>query len=86
MSIENPPAFPVIAEYKIHAIGMTLRDYFAGQALAGLTTNSKHVAECHLNDPDEERPPQSLIEKYAEYSYLVADAMLTARQKGTPDE
>ena len=101
MSIENPPVFPrkgvppqqVVGDSGSFFLpptadhpGMTLRDYFAGQALAGLTTNSKHVAECHLNDPDEERPPQSLIEKYAEYSYLVADAMLAARQKGTPDE
>ena len=45
---ENPQAFPIIGietekqgfpySYE-HARGMTLRDYFAGQALAGLCTN-----------------------------------------------
>lgn len=36
---ENPRAFPVANEGFVQN-GMTLRDYFAGQALAGLCANS----------------------------------------------
>lgn len=32
----NPSAFPVITDLTVRERGMTLRDYFAGQALAGL--------------------------------------------------
>lgn len=45
-------------------IGMTLRDYFAGQALIGFTASS--------NWP---------IDRYAEASYAIADAMLAERAK-----
>lgn len=43
--IENPSAFPSVelnadgSKYYSH-FGMTLRDYFAGQALAGLVTSN----------------------------------------------
>jgi len=37
--IENPPAFPRDERYLGHN-GMTLRDYFAGQALAGMLNMS----------------------------------------------
>lgn len=40
MSDRNPPAFPVLEQggdgLEMSAPGMTLADYFAGQALAGL--------------------------------------------------
>lgn len=29
----NPPAFPVVAGQQVYSHGMTLRDWFAGQAL-----------------------------------------------------
>lgn len=32
--IENPPAFPMASDILGHHEGMTLRDWFAGQALA----------------------------------------------------
>ena len=40
---ENPLAFPSHPPYE--ASGMTLRDYFAGQALAGLAFNGDYHAE-----------------------------------------
>jgi hypothetical protein len=46
--------------------GMTLRDYFAGQALAGA-----------LADPNFNMPPAQL----AELAYMEADAMLAARER-----
>jgi len=43
---------------------MSLRDWFAGQALAGMMGDSER---------------NGTIEKYAAWAYLAADAMLTAR-------
>ena len=52
-----------------HAMGMTLRDYFAGQALAGQDGD----AHARLG-------PQ----KIAQRAYYVADAMLAARSEAKP--
>lgn len=74
-AIENPPAFPLAVPtgFQFAYDGMTLRDWFAGQALAGIVANSS--------------TPDLLIgfgfkgskEALAEYAYAAADAMLTAR-------
>jgi hypothetical protein len=56
-------ALPVGAE--IEWAGMTLRDYFAAKAMAGL------LASDVRSDSDQ----------FATYAYKVADAMLEARQK-----
>ena len=45
--------------------GMTLRDYFAGQALAGMLANSS---------------ARGAWATYAEHSYAQADAMISARE------
>ncbi|WP_321791426.1 hypothetical protein [Caballeronia sp. J97] len=62
--LNNPRAFPGNSNY-----GMSLRDYFAGQALAG--------------DMVDERIPDdassALLEKRALLYYRLADAMLKAR-------
>lgn len=55
--------------------GMTLRDYFAGQALAGITT---HIQPSIGPRMDTEK----LCEACADYSYMIADAMLAAREGG----
>lgn len=47
--------------------GMSLRDYFAGQALAGMLCDIKCVGES---------------EYIAKWAYRYADAMLAERQKG----
>ena len=69
MSInDGGPAFPSVGEGfgnpSHSAPGMTLRDWFAGQALAGLTA-----------DPD-----MPTFHKCAEIAYACADAMLRARE------
>jgi hypothetical protein len=68
MSKDNDggPAFPRSANppYNSFANGMSLRDYFAGQALAGL-----------LACPDVHKPPNTLCWLAFEY----ADIMLKAR-------
>ena len=60
-------AFPIAipANCDGYEDGMTLRDYFAGQALAGIT-----------GDPSVEDMDQNEIARAA---YLYADAMLEAR-------
>jgi hypothetical protein len=58
------PAFP--SHGSIHQ-GMTLRDYFAGHALAHITV---------LIDAHEENKSVAII---ADWSYMVADAMIASR-------
>lgn len=62
---ENPPAFPTGGAYSKQS-GMTLRDWFAGQALAGMMAGD-----------DEVRPDYC-----ARFAFAVADAMLAERVKG----
>lgn len=62
------PAFPVAAKYA-HNEGMTLRDWFAGQALAGYFAYkwAEHQNTATIDT--------------ANYFYQMADAMLAARGK-----
>lgn len=60
-------AFPVNSGILDHTSGMTLRDWYAGQALMGLLAQGEH--DC---GPD----------GIAHDCYLFADAMLAARDKG----
>lgn len=73
---ENPPAFPqqcadALDVGMVHE-GMTLRDWFAGQALAGyiahLGGQGIHVG--------------SYTDECATEAFMLADAMLAARSKG----
>lgn len=70
--IENPRAFPSTA-IDDKCGGMLLRDYFAGQALAGI------AASC--GEGESINPAMT-----AQFVYKVADAMLAERAKaqGTP--
>lgn len=71
---DGGPAFPsesYDAEVDMDTIkpGMSLRDWFAGQALAGQLAFSPHDSFEKLHKPDE----------VAERMYAFADAMLAAR-------
>jgi len=70
---DGGPAFPTGLEYAPKGFevsqGMTLRDYFAGQALMGILNNAGCFAD--MKDSD-----------VAENAYHAADAMLAAREKG----
>lgn len=81
----NPPAFP--AEEYIHTqdldainpvrhMGMTLRDYFAGQALAGMGLSGW---ERYSVWDKQYNMPQRHAQKFADRAYQYADAMLAAR-------
>ena len=65
--MNDQAAFPVVVPEAWDSVqnGMSLRDYFAGQALAGIT-----------GDPSVEDMDQNEIARAA---YLYADAMLEAR-------
>ena len=52
--------------------GMTLRDYFAGQALAGICASDLYAGEN--------------IFKMANMAYANADAMIAERDKGDDDD
>ena len=69
-SKDGGPAFP--SELHPHFEGMTLRDYFAAQALCGI------LADPNCNGPDFSR----LEVAVATQSYQFADAMLEARKRG----
>lgn len=77
MDPKDLPAFPIPGKtYHLGGdaftdpayTGLTLRDYFAGQALMGMMA-SRHGSS-----------PRFLPEDDAEYVYRVADAMLAARE------
>jgi hypothetical protein len=70
--MKNPPAFPSY-EYQesygqVMAVGgMTLRDYFAAKAMQGMLSRP---SAGYLTEKD-----------HAEYAYMMADAMLCAREE-----
>lgn len=78
---ENPSAFP--QSDTIYG-GMTLRDWFAGQALAGWMAGYGPQSDhpCTLDDIRRENGEHSqLAQNIARCSYQLADAMLAERRK-----
>lgn len=73
----NIPAFPRSAD-KIDdgTEGMSLRDYFAGQVLAGITANADIQIDQERLDVKERA-----AELCAVWCYSIADAMLKEREK-----
>ena len=66
---DGGPAFPNNDAHGCAYAGMTLRDWFAGQALAGISSTLAHEYE-----------DRDLAERYATDAYELADAMLEARE------
>ena len=60
------PAFPNKDKFGNMIAGMSLRDWFAGQAIASVSFSTMQ---------------RSSIKEIAEHSYALADAMLEARNK-----
>lgn len=65
---EIEPAFPVVAHMAVVSEGMSLRDYFAAQALNGLLSSLNFITNCG---------PKNI----AALAYSYADAMLEQRDK-----
>lgn len=75
---DGGPAFPLqgIGSAFAHGYaGMTLRDWFAGQAMAGWLAASPKVNGNNINGTKDN------AEKLTEAAYIYADAMLEARKK-----
>jgi hypothetical protein len=70
--VPNPPAFPRTARvpYASDNDGMTLRDWFAGQALCSIPLR---------NWDAESKAPQQVLQEWVDCAYAIADAMLRAR-------
>lgn len=65
---DGGPAFPVTAGQQVYSHGMTLRDWFAGQAMIGLCSGINSSSDAWL------------INCAADLAYQIADAMLEARK------
>lgn len=82
----NPQAFPsdtpsggdVLAR---HNSGMTLRDYFAGQALAGIMANPHRWADIEKRYLKGDLSYDEASKVNATKAYSIADAMLKDREK-----
>ena len=76
---DGGPAFPVEADYPHEpgSYGMSLRDYFAGQALAGMCAATMSRAE-REDIADGTRGGKY----YYKAAYVLADAMIAERNKG----
>ena len=85
-SNDGGPAFPVPVSFKPipgtvgAGPGMSLRDYFAGQALAGILANSSDIMlQCNKGEALD-RGDDTTQETYSRQPYEYADAMLKARE------
>ena len=80
---DGGPAFPLPVEdmhcrsrFESGYGGMTLRDYFAAKAMQSMLLDTKQFAGCGLG----EAPLAAVPDIIAGWSYLMADAMLKARE------
>ena len=76
---DGGPAYPRIANLSVEKMdGMTLRDYFAGQVLAGISASPERLqalAEIACVQGQEARQVSAAV------AYQYADAMLEEREK-----
>lgn len=71
---DGGPAFPMDFGDSCEQYGMSMRDYFAGQALL--------IAGCYaMSIGDEFQPEATAREAVAQKAYQIADAMLAERDK-----
>jgi hypothetical protein len=73
----NIPAFPTVMIGEIEG-GMTLRDYFAAQAMQAILKNYDPVTAF---DSDEIADPEGMPVLIAQDAYIMADFMLKERRK-----
>lgn len=71
---DGGPAFPNLGFSGVGGNGMTLRDWFAGQALIGAATTIKAASY--------EEVETQVAPIVARLTYAIADAMLAERAKG----
>ena len=69
---DGGPAFPVPMPHM--NLGLSVRDYFAAQALPAVVAHAVHVRETMI------RPGDFNFSEMGRTAYLLADAMLRARE------
>ena len=75
MRNDGGPAFPACNEANVNdTMGMTLRDYFAGQALLGIAATQV----------DDDLTIAQNAEVAANWAYCFADAMINERKRRQP--
>jgi hypothetical protein len=75
---DNPNAFPACNEANVNGtMGMTLRDWFAGQALAGMCASYPEYERRETLDQTRGG------KRISEAAYVLADAMLAARAQAS---
>jgi hypothetical protein len=75
MKTKNPAAFPLKHSEDKFNPGMTLRDYFAGQAIVGILNTPSLLEELGIN-----------INEASDLAYEIADDLLIARQNYEPKD
>lgn len=74
---DGGPAFPSEGEGhgnpKYHSPGMSLRDYFAGQVISAVFLNGFEAGDLS---------PDGTAKLASNWAYMIADAMLSEREKG----
>lgn len=73
---DGGPAFPKANKYPCEQNGMTLRDYFAGQALPQAVAHEIALQGTRIN------PGGFRYADVAHAAYVMADVMLAEREKG----
>lgn len=78
-NIDNPPAFPTDGRIQHGTAydGMSLRDWFAGQAIGAIVAATS-AGQHHPIFPGEET---RIVDAMARDAYQIADAMLSARKQ-----
>lgn len=71
-----------VPAFSMPPVGTTLRDWFAGQALNGITALNLNPNLPADNAREEWPSPEVLVKRRALWAYLQADAMLAAREGG----
>lgn len=71
---DGGPAFPITAGNSVYAQGMSLRDWFAGQALAGMAGTTTRAMY------DEGYSVAEVKAALVRQAYGIADAMISARE------
>lgn len=86
---DGGPAFPAFVDGNTRNLttsvfneGMSLRDWFAGQALAGVLANPHSANDAREMEKDGDINGRRFRELLVQHCYIVADAMLKARQQG----
>ena len=69
---DGGPAFPIVNDDGVRDTGMSLRDYFAAQAMNGVLERASY---------DDRQAGESLPQVFARRCYELADAMLAEKEK-----